>query len=166
MCTSLSVRSGFFAFISVPPPALFIAGRSHRVTATNTLTRYGFLQSPCEGPLRCEPRCEPRCPGRAPTESRYKTPSRAPRINPECGWFERVPRSFLPPRPRCSALRRVFCGGWNSSPAKGKVNLCGGREREIVPPPPHPTCGCPVTPVMSRNATEPIIGHTVTLYLI
>lgn len=39
------------ACIYVPPQALFIAAQSRRVTATNTLTRYGFLRS------RLESRC-------------------------------------------------------------------------------------------------------------
>jgi len=141
-----------FAFISVPPPALLIAGQSRRVTATNTLTRYGFLQSRLEsqrevrsaaGAQRGDPR----------NNSQLDDPVHDPQIILNSADFAAQLSKCPPPVPgRVSAgLRRL-----KLISRKGQSKLVE-RDPPPPPPPPNPQHGCPVTPVMSSSATEPIV---------
>lgn len=154
----LRYRFFFCTCISVPPPPLFIAGRSRWVTATNTLTRYGFLRS----------RLESRCPVRSAAGAQAgesATPPRKLRLDRSVHDPRIIPNSaglwalahFPPP-----ALARLAGGLWrlNHISRKGQSNLRRSSSSSSSPPPaPLLRHGCPVTPLMSCSTTVSVIGR-------
>lgn len=142
-------------FISVPPPALFIASRSRWVTATNSLTRYGFLQSRLEShwsAQRCcrrthTPGIREHTTGNNEPKTLLQKSVHDPEIIPISGDLC-VLKSF-PPAPS-QVVSRSVCSGFYS-PTKGKVNLW--RASSPPPPPllPHLRHGCPVGDVKKHK---------------
>lgn len=124
-----------FACISVPPPALFIAGRSRWVTATNTLTRYGFLQSRLES--RCAalrgPLCCRRTTGESAPNSGLHRTGHEPQVIRNPAHFTACSLKVSSPVPG-----RLSVGLWrlNLISRKGQSKLMG---RDPPPPPPPPT---------------------------
>lgn len=135
---------------------LFIAGRSRWVTATNSLTRYGFLQSRleshCSAPHCCRrtrresvnaPPATATAPKKKKIKKNFKKRSKKPpqrtkkqtstkakrpwpQIIPSCDGFCVLPK-FPAPRPRS------VCSGF-SSPTKGKVDLWRPSSPSSSPP--------------------------------